>query len=489
MCFMREFLEKLRLADRKRRVDDEDVDDREEKGYERCERNAKRTHERERNRYENEENGENENEQERNEVVCEQCGERGSRHHPRTLQCRERTLGKYHRTKTRHREPDEQDDRKDSERDKCDKLDRRELDREPRRHLLGKIDEREGKRERYEQRRDRDEQQDRLDHHETQHTASIEREIEHRMIERAIRKAQRDERKIRNDGEHHDTRQRTDEQAETLGCRSNRTHEELNDKDDHREHDDLHRESAQAIKSRRERSTNEHTRAQEHGFKKSSTRTHPMELYLVRHGQSEGNVSRTNEGWMPAHLTEHGREQARLVAERFKNTHIDRIISSDLVRARETADAIAAHHPDTPLETDEGLREWNLGRHEGSAYGTIFKAMDESGTGRLDYPIEGGETIREFKKRVTDTIEKIRTYPDETILIVTHGGFILNALLHLLELPDERFGEFDPENTGVAHLTITDTVRVNMLNDIRHLTPQMRSGFSTFQERERESHR
>lgn len=224
----------------------------------------------------------------------------------------------------------------------------------------------------------------------------------------------------------------------------------------------------------------------EYGFKKPGAKANQMELYLVRHGQSEGNVSRTNEGWKDGALTEHGRNQAHLVAERFKDAKIDRIISSDLKRARETAETIASYHPDVAFETREGLREWNVGEHEGTGYGTIFSQMDAGPHGRLDHPIEGGETIREFKQRVTDTIESItHDYPNETVIVVTHGGFILNALLHLLDLSDDRFAEFDPENTGVAYLRIENgAVDLRYKNDTSHLDETLRSGFSTFQERE-----
>ena len=211
-----------------------------------------------------------------------------------------------------------------------------------------------------------------------------------------------------------------------------------------------------------------------------------MELYLVRHGQSEGNIKKVNEGWGDGALTELGRRQAERVGHRFSTVAVDRIISSDLQRAKQTADAIAAHHPNATFTMNEGLREWNLGTHEGSPYGTIFKEMDAGPHGRLDHPIANGETIREFKERVHRTVDSIiRAHPDETVVIVTHGGFVLNALVHLLELPDERFAEFDPENTGVAYLTAGDEVTLHYKNSVEHLSEDMRSGFSTFQERER----
>jgi 2,3-bisphosphoglycerate-dependent phosphoglycerate mutase len=152
------------------------------------------------------------------------------------------------------------------------------------------------------------------------------------------------------------------------------------------------------------------------------------------------------------------------------------------MRAHETAQSIAKHHENTPLLASEMLREWNIGIYTGTPYGTIFEKMDASGIPRLDYPIEGGETINEFKGRVERAMEELRTqYQHDTIIVVTHGGFIQNALLYLLDLPDERFAEFDPENTGVAYLTLDDgKVTLHYLNDTTHLEGVGRSGETTF---------
>lgn len=210
-----------------------------------------------------------------------------------------------------------------------------------------------------------------------------------------------------------------------------------------------------------------------------------MELYLVRHAQSEGNATHTNEGWDGGALTSLGHRQAEAVGRRFADLDVNAIIHSDLTRAAQTADAIAAHHPETPYLSSEMLREWNLGVYAGTPYGTIFERMDSSGITRLDYPIEGGETINEFKGRVERTIEELRNeYENDTIIVVTHGGFIQNAMLYLLDLPDERFAEFDPENTGVAYLTIENgNVTLHYQNDTSHLEDVGRSGETTFPHR------
>lgn len=195
-----------------------------------------------------------------------------------------------------------------------------------------------------------------------------------------------------------------------------------------------------------------------------------MELYLVRHAQSAGNESHTNEGWEGGALTELGRTQAKAVAERFAAIAVDAVLSSDLARAEETAAAIA-ERTQAPLSVSPEFREWNLGVYEGTPYGTIYEKAAAAGLAMRDFPIEGGETIPEFKGRVERAIDDVcDRYADQTVVLVTHGGFVLNAILYLLDLPDERYNEYDPDNTGVAYLTVNGSkAELHYQNDTSHL--------------------
>ena len=92
-----------------------------------------------------------------------------------------------------------------------------------------------------------------------------------------------------------------------------------------------------------------------------------MRLYLVRHGQSEGNVAKTFHGHTDYPLTELGREQARQAGEKLKDTAFVRCVASDLSRAWDTALSCVAGRGMIP-ERCPGLREQFVGEMEGLSW-------------------------------------------------------------------------------------------------------------------------
>lgn len=89
-----------------------------------------------------------------------------------------------------------------------------------------------------------------------------------------------------------------------------------------------------------------------------------MKLYLVRHGESEGNAKKLFYGWADYPLTELGREQARTLCGRMQDVEIARCYASTLSRASETAQLVIAGR-ELELETDERLKEQHMGDLEG----------------------------------------------------------------------------------------------------------------------------
>ena len=73
-----------------------------------------------------------------------------------------------------------------------------------------------------------------------------------------------------------------------------------------------------------------------------------MRIILVRHGETEDNKKRIIQGHLPGKLSDKGIEQARKVANRLKNEKVDYIFSSDLDRAKSTAEEIAKFHQEKP---------------------------------------------------------------------------------------------------------------------------------------------
>ena len=87
-------------------------------------------------------------------------------------------------------------------------------------------------------------------------------------------------------------------------------------------------------------------------------------LLLARHGETEWNREGRWQGWADPPLNETGREQARALREQLRETPFDAVYSSDLRRAHETAEIVAAPHG-VPVIADEGLREIDVGSWSG----------------------------------------------------------------------------------------------------------------------------
>ena len=143
-------------------------------------------------------------------------------------------------------------------------------------------------------------------------------------------------------------------------------------------------------------------------------------LLLVRHGETDWNAERRWQGHADVPLNERGREQARALAEQLAGESVDAIYSSDLSRARDTADILGARL-DVPVVVDADLREIDVGPVEGLT-------AEESAA------FDGwqGEPQEEHSERVFAAIDRIADrHPGERILVVTHGGSMRRVHEHL----------------------------------------------------------
>lgn len=134
-------------------------------------------------------------------------------------------------------------------------------------------------------------------------------------------------------------------------------------------------------------------------------------LYLVRHGETEDNVRQIMQGQTQGELTEHGREQARQVADRLASKPIDAIVSSDLQRAVQTAEIIAEPHG-LPINQTTLLRERDWGGFTGRF---IPDLKDEV----WPEDIESLDCLLERAQRFLDYITT--NYANLTVIAVGHG--------------------------------------------------------------------
>lgn len=147
-------------------------------------------------------------------------------------------------------------------------------------------------------------------------------------------------------------------------------------------------------------------------------------LWIIRHGQSENNKAGLLSGWMDTPLTEQGIKEAEKVRELLMNEHFDRVYSSDLIRARATAEAAL---PNAVYETSEMLREMNLGELEGRSSSIVPKDQLPY-LARVGYSAFGGESREEFYARIRDFGNELLSSEDGNIAVFSHSGWLRGFL-------------------------------------------------------------
>lgn len=162
-----------------------------------------------------------------------------------------------------------------------------------------------------------------------------------------------------------------------------------------------------------------------------------MKLLLIRHGQTTGDLEDRYGGWYDDSLTQKGREQLQVTAEKLIGTKVDAIFSSSLIRAVESAKII-----NTVLKTEvviiEGLKERNYGVLGGLTKAEALEKYPEVVALHKDYANTDpeGESWSDFNQRVIGAFTTIINQSLETVIIVSHGGSIKAILRHLnLSLP------------------------------------------------------
>ena len=162
-------------------------------------------------------------------------------------------------------------------------------------------------------------------------------------------------------------------------------------------------------------------------------------------------------------LNETGQAQAYAVAERLAGLAPDRIYVSTLLRARQTAEAICAHHPDVPVVLHPDLMEMSFGDLEGGAYtgeneaffGWLYKRWE---AGVFSDRISGGESLADVRDRAVRVVETIvNDAAGKRVLVVTHGRWLRILLATILD--GYRLEDMEGllhRNTAISHLRYAD---------------------------------
>ncbi|MBM4256312.1 MAG: histidine phosphatase family protein [Deltaproteobacteria bacterium] len=202
-----------------------------------------------------------------------------------------------------------------------------------------------------------------------------------------------------------------------------------------------------------------------------------VRFLLVRHGETTWNQESRWQGQADVPLSDAGRVQARLLAQRLltEGRQFHAMYASDLSRAFETAE-ILGQTLGVPLSPDSGWREMNIGVWSGLTTAEVM-ARHAVEWERLrageDLPRGGGETFAQFQGRLIQSAQLLaQRHNGEQIVIVTHGGAVRAFLLHCRNLPTTKFREIDKiGNTGVSEVTFAlegETI-IHSVNDVSHL--------------------
>jgi broad specificity phosphatase PhoE len=179
-----------------------------------------------------------------------------------------------------------------------------------------------------------------------------------------------------------------------------------------------------------------------------------MKLFATRHGETEWNLIGREMGHLDSPLTERGLRQAEALANRLSALNLDLIYSSDLGRARRTAE-IAASACGIEVRLVPALRERNMGIFQGLTLAEIrerfpdeLRAYNSAGAG---YVIPDGESARQRTERSVRALSEIaERHGDGRVAVVTHGGFLLGFFQYVLGLSHGEAWRFRRHNASLS---------------------------------------
>jgi 2,3-bisphosphoglycerate-dependent phosphoglycerate mutase len=200
-----------------------------------------------------------------------------------------------------------------------------------------------------------------------------------------------------------------------------------------------------------------------------------IRVFVARHGETEWNREGRWQGQGGPGLNETGRVQARALAMRLSALHVDALYSSDLARARETAQIVATATGLEPV-LDPGLREVDVGDWRGLTRDEVSR-RDPDGYRRWlggEAGWNGGETYEEMHARVVAAVERlVAASAAGRIAVISHGGAVRALAAHAVGLP--KHDRLRIEGARNCSLTTVDYQQVSArlvgYNDDGHLPP------------------
>ncbi|MGH7913799.1 MAG: histidine phosphatase family protein [Candidatus Binataceae bacterium] len=195
---------------------------------------------------------------------------------------------------------------------------------------------------------------------------------------------------------------------------------------------------------------------------------------LMRHGETPWNRQGRVMGRNPVELDGHGRAQVAGLVDFVRALKPNLIVTSPLVRARQSAEIIAAGlGGDVPIREDQQIAEVQYGRWEGMTYEDLI--IDEDYLRYREEPIlsstPGGESIGEVQTRGVEAVMRtLRKVDGQRVLFVSHGDIIRTVLCHFMAIELRHFRRIRVDNAALSAIQIAgDFAEIKFLNVIPDL--------------------
>lgn len=216
-----------------------------------------------------------------------------------------------------------------------------------------------------------------------------------------------------------------------------------------------------------------------------------LRLFLIRHGQTEWNTNGRYQGQSDIPLTARGIEQAKALAANFEQTYLggkklDAIYSSDLQRARRTAELVA-EPLGLPVEIDPDFRELSFGDWEGLTHAQIAAGWEEGIKNFFQHPnllnIPHGETFQQLQDRAVRGIRRIEAKylakgEEHYVAVFCHGAVLRAMLAYFLGMPLANVWRVRQFNTAVNIVRLEAEAGaapgIELMNGTMHLPPELR---------------
>ncbi|MDD5486015.1 MAG: histidine phosphatase family protein [Dehalococcoidales bacterium] len=197
-----------------------------------------------------------------------------------------------------------------------------------------------------------------------------------------------------------------------------------------------------------------------------------MKMFLIRHGETDFNRQKRYQGRTDVTLNEAGLQQIKALSRSLSKERIDKIYTSNLLRAENTAHVIAAGR-NIEIVPCEMLMEIDFGAFEGLTFEEALSRYPRWQPDNFDFTCHSGESLRQLIRRVESFNDEIKHEPTASnIAVVSHAGCLRVLICLLLGISTNNWWRF---TLDTASLTILENVPkasvMTALNNVSHLQP------------------